>query len=112
MALSLRGDPKAAVENLILHGTNTQNAKLIETAFLVLQRYEAKIDDHAKLLATVQDLRTRFAPANSRSVLGEPKRQAGQLSLRTGGAAARTLPGLAPTEPAPQRHAFLPPGST
>ncbi|MCX7279056.1 MAG: response regulator [Burkholderiales bacterium] len=110
MALSLRGDPRAAVDNLVLHGTNTQNAKLIETAYLVLQRYEAKIEGHAGLMAAVQDLRTRFAPANARSVLGEPKRQAGGLILRTGGAAARTLPGLAPAEPAPQRHAFLPSG--
>jgi len=107
----LRGDPRAAVENLVLHGTNTQNAKLIETAYLVLQRYETKIEGHAGLMASVQDLRARFAQANARSVLGEPKRQAGQLSLRTGGPAARTLPSLAPAEPPPQRHAFLPSGT-
>jgi tetratricopeptide (TPR) repeat protein len=110
MALSLRGNPKGAVENLLMHGSNTLNAKLIETAHLVLQRYGDKIDGHTELQASVQDLRNRFAPANSRSVLGEPKRKAGELLLRTGGAAARALPGLQPEEPTLPRHAFLPAG--
>ena len=107
MSLSLRGDPKGAVEDLISHGNSTLNGKLIETAYLVLQRYGEKIDGHTSLLATVQELRTRFAPANARSVLGDPKRQAGELILRTGGTAARSLPGMQPVAPPEPRHAIM-----
>ncbi|WP_394790522.1 response regulator [Rhodoferax sp.] len=112
MSLSLRGDPKGAVQDLVAHGNATLNAKLIETAYLVLQRYEDKIEGHVGLMQTVQDLRTRFAPANARSVLGDPKRQAGQLMLRTGGAAARNLPGMKPPEPPEPRHAIMPTSPT
>ncbi|MEQ1660908.1 MAG: tetratricopeptide repeat protein, partial [Hylemonella sp.] len=51
MALSLGGDPAGAVRNLLIHGNETLNAKLIETAHLVLQRYGAKISDAAELQA-------------------------------------------------------------
>ena len=112
LSLSLRGDPKGAVEDLIAHGNTTLNGKLIETAYLVLQRYSDKIDGHASLLSKVQELRTRFAPANSRSVLGEAKRQGGELILRTGGAAARGLPGMKPVAPPEPRHAIMPPISS
>ncbi len=113
MSLSLHGDPRGAVDNLLAHGQSTHNARLIDTAFLVLQRYGEAIPDHAHLLASVQDLRTRFALAHSRSVLGEPQRPAGALILRTGGGHnARALPGWQPAEPPVPRHAFLPSAPT
>jgi len=89
MLLSMDGDPRAAVKNLIFHGTSTLNGKLIETAYLVLHRYADKIADAPSLSEVVQDLRIRYATHISRSALGEQKRQAGGLTLRTGGAPAK-----------------------
>ena len=84
MTLSMGGNPSAAVKDLIIHGEETLNAKLVETAYLVLQRYAAKVEDLEKLTEIVQALRTRFGPASVRPTLGEPKREAGALRLRTG----------------------------
>jgi hypothetical protein len=90
MSLSMGGDPQAAVKNLAFHGTATLNGKLIETAHLVLNRYAGKIADSQALGAMVQDLRTRFCSSSStRPALGEQKRQAGGLTLRTGSASAK-----------------------
>lgn len=90
MSLSMGGDPKAAVKNLIYHGNSTLNGKLIETAYLVLHRYAAKIADAESLSEIVQDLRTRFCINNTKATTGEQKRQAGGLTLRSGSASART----------------------
>lgn len=89
MSLSMGGDPQAAVKNLVFHGTATLNGKLIETAHLVLHRYAGKIADAPALGAMVQDLRTRFCSSSTRPALGEQKRQAGGLTLRTGSASAK-----------------------
>ncbi|MDO8252010.1 MAG: response regulator [Rhodoferax sp.] len=89
MLLSMEGDPQAAVKNLIFHGNSTLNGKLIETAYLVLHRYSEKIADAPALTEIVQDLRTRFCTHSSKPALGEQKRQAGGLTLRTGGAPAK-----------------------
>ncbi|MDZ4076402.1 MAG: response regulator [Hylemonella sp.] len=84
MALSLGGDPAGAVRNLLIHGNETLNAKLIETAHLVLQRYGAKITEAAELQAAVQQWRAKNGNPNLRPALGEQGRPAGGLSLRTG----------------------------
>ena len=84
MSLSLRGDPQAAVVNLIRHGQETLSGKLIETAYLVLHRYADKIKDVVELNAQVHDLRERYNTQITRAALGEQKRQAGGLTLRTG----------------------------
>ncbi|MDR3367682.1 response regulator [Rhodoferax sp.] len=84
MSLSMGGDPQAAVVNLIRHGTETLSGKLIETAYLVLHRYADKIGNSAELNALVHDLRVRYSTQITRAALGEPKRQAGGLTLRTG----------------------------
>jgi CheY-like chemotaxis protein len=85
MALSLAGDPKAAVQNLVHHGKATLNGKVIETAYQVLQRYAAKIGEAPELSAAVQELRSRYAQPAGKGGMGEQKRQAGGLMLRTGG---------------------------
>lgn len=85
MSLSMRGDPKAAAKDLILHGSSTLSGKLIETAYLVLHRYAGKITDAQELTDTVHDLRKRYSTQITRPALGEQKRQAGGLTLRTGG---------------------------
>ena len=86
--LSLGGDPKAAVKNLIFHSSATLNGKLIENAFLVLNRYTATIDDAESMKDIVLDMRTRFSTGRSRPALGGQQRQAGGLTLRTGGGQA------------------------
>lgn len=90
MQLSLGGDPKAAVKNLIFHSNETLNGKLIENAYLVLNRYSEKIDDAQSMKDIVQDMRTRFAAGSTRPALGAQQRQAGGLTLRTGGSTPPT----------------------
>ena len=90
MALSMAGDPTSAVKNLILHGKDTLNARLIDNAYQVLNKHAAKITDTSALTAAVQELRTRFGINNAKASLGEQKRQAGGLALRTGTRADKT----------------------
>lgn len=92
MQLSLRGDPKAAVKNLIFHSKATLSGKLIENAFLVLNRYADQIDDVQSMKDVVQDLRTQFALGSTRPQLGGPQRQAGGLTLRTRSVPAQPKP--------------------
>jgi cytochrome c-type biogenesis protein CcmH/NrfG len=86
MALSLSGNPTAAVKNLILHGRETLNARLIDNAHQVLRKHGAKIDNAAELTANLQELRSQYGLQNVKASLGEQKRQAGGLVLRTGAA--------------------------
>ncbi|WP_240538510.1 response regulator [Rhodoferax sp. PAMC 29310] len=92
MQLSMGGDPKAAVKNLIFHSNATLNGKLIGNAFLVLNRYAEKIDDAQSMKEIVQDMRTCFAAGSSRPTLGGQQRQAGGLTLRTGSGQAQSKP--------------------
>ncbi len=89
MSLSMGGDPRAAVQSLLEYGQATLNGKLIETAHLVLHRYAAKIPDAQQLSAVIQEMRVRFATNSNKPALGEQKRQAGGLTLRTGSAPAK-----------------------
>jgi cytochrome c-type biogenesis protein CcmH/NrfG len=92
MLISMQGNPEGAVNDLILHGNETLSGKLIETAHLVLHKYAHKIEDAPRLTQVVQDLRTRYATHSLKPALGEQKRQAGGLTLRTGGAPASKIP--------------------
>jgi len=83
MAQTLAGDPGAAVTELLAQGQQTLSSKLIETAYLVLNRYRAQIAQADTLETQVQMLRERFSSNVSRPALGEQKRQAGGLSLRS-----------------------------
>lgn len=89
VSLSMGGDPQASVKHLLFHGSTTLNAKLIETAHLVLHRYSDKIADAASLGEALHELRTRFATSSSRTGVGEQRRQAGGLTLRSGSAAVK-----------------------
>ena len=97
ISLSMRGDPQAAVRDLIKHGSNTLSGKLIETAYLVLHRYAEKMTDAHDLAEQVHKLRSRYSTQISRASLGEQKRQAGGLTLRTDGKNDKSPVGLAPT---------------
>ena len=84
MALSMGGNPTAAVKNLILHGKETLSARLVDNAYQVLQKHAAKIQDAEALGIAVQELRAISGVASGKASLGEQKRQAGGLALRTG----------------------------
>lgn len=87
MTLSLKGDPQGAVIRLIEEGQRTLNAKLIESAHLVLQRYQQRIPDHAALLQKAQALREKYRTTDIHAGLGEQAatgRAAGGLSLSSG----------------------------
>lgn len=87
MSLSLKGDPQAAVVRLLEEGGNTLNAKIIESAHLVLQRYEARIPEHGELKAQAQLLRERYRTTDIHAGLGEQShtgRAAGGMSLPSG----------------------------
>jgi hypothetical protein len=90
MTLSMGGDPVAAVKNLIHHGASTLSGKLIETAYLVLHRYAAKMTHEPQLAGLIADMRNRYNTHISRAALGEQKRQAGGLTLRAGSKSAKT----------------------
>lgn len=89
MTLSLAGDPKAAVNNLVRHGTSTLSGKLIETAYLVLHRYADKMHDVHDLAEHVHTLRSRYSTHITRASLGEQKRQPGGLTLRVDSTAGK-----------------------
>lgn len=87
MTLSLRGDPQSAVVKLLADGERTLNAKIIESAHLVLQRYEQRIPDHAELLKRAQALREKYRTTDIHAGLGEQAatgRAAGGVSLPAG----------------------------
>ncbi|MES2947086.1 MAG: tetratricopeptide repeat protein [Pseudomonadota bacterium] len=86
MSLSMSGNPTAAVKNLILHGRETLNARLIDNAHQVLLKHGAKITNAADFSADLQELRSKYGLQNVKASLGEQKRQAGGLVLRTGAA--------------------------
>jgi len=90
MSKTLEDKPGAAVEELVAHGKQTLNSKLIETAYLVLNRYPDKIADFVQWQSTINELRTRYNTPGIRPTLGEQKRQAGGLTLRIGGKPAPT----------------------
>lgn len=86
MSLSMSGNPAAAVKNLILHGRDTLNARLIDNAHQVLLKHGGKITNAAELAANLLELRSKYGLKNVKASLGEQKRQAGGLVLRTGAA--------------------------
>lgn len=87
MGLSLKGDPQGAVVQLLADGERTLNAKIIESAHLVLQRYEQRIPEHAELLKRAQAMREKYRTTDIHAGLGEQAatgRAAGGLSLSSG----------------------------
>ena len=83
MRQSLAGNPRAAVLELIEQGRSTCNAKVIESAWGVLKRYESRIQDAAALADMIQPLRERYQSYANKPVIGDKAgRQAGGVSLR------------------------------
>jgi CheY-like chemotaxis protein len=99
MSLSMSGNPTAAVKNLILHGRETLNARLIDNAHQVMIKHAGKIREAEQLGVSVQELRAKFGLHHVKASLGEQKRQAGGLVLRTGSAPAPKSTERAPSPP-------------
>lgn len=83
MRQSLAGNPRAAVLELRDDALRTQNAKVIESAWGVFKRYQARISDATELGTEIQALRLRYASFASRPAIGDKNlRQSGGVSLR------------------------------
>jgi hypothetical protein len=84
MTHSVTGSPGAAVEALLLKGSETLNAKLIELAGAVLHRHVAKIDNNEAIRLKIDELKRRFCTKGTQVSLGQGSgRSAGGLTLRT-----------------------------
>ena len=71
MTLSIKGDPQGTVVKLLEDGERTLNAKLIESAHQVLQRYTVRIADFTALSERTDALRERYRTSVQHSRLGE-----------------------------------------
>jgi CheY-like chemotaxis protein len=80
LTLSLAGKPGEAARHLLEHGHATLNARLIENAHLVLQKYADKIPDAETLQADIQQWRDRYGRVR-RPVLSEAARGVGGIRL-------------------------------
>lgn len=83
MNLSLKGEPRQAVESLLVKGQDSGNAKLIEMAGLVARRHQERIDDVQALLDRAATLATQFCtPTTHIAGVRRTGRSAGGLVLR------------------------------
>ena len=86
LAPSRSGEPGTAgkaVETLLAQGVATLNAKVIETAWRVLQRYESDIANATELAEKIEPWRQALGSAYNKPVLGDRNmRQSGGVSLR------------------------------
>ena len=71
MKLSLKGDPQGTVEQLLDAGERTGNAKLIESAHQVLQRYSERMSGFPALHERAEALRALFHTDARMARLGE-----------------------------------------
>lgn len=97
LSYSRNGDPAKSVLALTTAGSSTLNAKMVETAWRVLKRYEASIPNAAEMAQTLEPLRQSLGTAYNKPVLGDRNmRQSGGVSLR-GMDAPPLQPTMAPT---------------
>jgi tetratricopeptide (TPR) repeat protein len=81
--LGLDGNPTGAVQGLLELAHRTQNTKVIESAWGMLNRYKDRIDNFEALRDEVQALRVRYTSYANRVAIGDKNlRQAGGVSLR------------------------------
>ncbi len=96
VAHSLAGNHAAAVDALLMHGSETLNPKLIDMAHMALLRHHEKIAEAAEMRTRIDDLRKRYCGQGYQVHLGRNSgRQAGELALRaakTKAAAQAPLP--------------------
>ena len=83
MSHAISGSPAITVETLLLKGSQTRNAKLIELAGAVLNRHASSIEVFDALNTRVQDLKMRYCQKSAQINLGKnPLRSTGGLQLR------------------------------
>ncbi len=83
MRHAISGAPAMTVEALLLQGSQTRNARLIELAGAVLNRHAASIDLFDTLNTRVHDLKMRYCQKSAQIKLGKnPLRSTGGLQLR------------------------------
>lgn len=85
---SLNGEPRAAAQALITHGSKTLNTKLIDMARMVLQRHAEKISDTTDLQAQADALYAKLASATMPGIGSGAGRQSGGVALRMAGTPA------------------------
>lgn len=83
ITLSMSGDPGGAVRNLLAHATEALNVRLIDNAYQLLGKHGAKISDADALRVHALDLRRRAGAGNRKVSLGNQRRQAGGVVLRS-----------------------------
>lgn len=71
MKLSLKGDPHGTVVQLLEDGERTGNAKLIESAHQVMQRYSERMSGYPELQERLEALRERYHTTAPITRLGE-----------------------------------------
>ena len=84
MSMSMAGESAAAVKSLLLHGKATLNSRLVDNAYQLLQKHSIRTPESAELTQQIQELRAQCGTSNVKASLGEQKRQAGGLALRSG----------------------------
>ena len=77
------GNPTAALKALVVHGSQTSNAKLLDLADMLLNRHRGDIADAAGMGGMLQDMRSKFCRHSTQVQLGAGTgREAGGLKLR------------------------------
>lgn len=71
MTLTLKGDPQGTVVQLLAESERTLNAKLVESAYQVLQRYAERIPNAGELRERIEGLRARYDTSAPHARLGE-----------------------------------------
>jgi len=92
MTLAIKGDPRGTVVRLLQDGRETCNAKLIESAWQVLNRYAERIDDTDELRQQIGALRDSLQTHNQITRLGDassPNAAPGGVALPSGYKAPR-----------------------
>jgi CheY-like chemotaxis protein len=93
MGLAKEGNPEAGIKTLLVHGGKTQNAKLLDLADMVLQRYRDQVHHAHTMADMITDLRDKFCRNSTHVQLGANQgRQAGALNLRTNTPASPASP--------------------
>ncbi len=83
MTHSVTGSPAVAVKTLMVKGSETLNAKLLDLAGLVLAKHAAKITDAQTLHQMISDLKNKYCVQGMQVGLGHAgRRAAGGLNLR------------------------------
>jgi hypothetical protein len=82
VSLAMRGDPASAVQQLMIEGQTTLNAKLIETAYQLLLRYQSQVPDASTLSEAIEALRSRYSTRPNQAKKTNQTRQAGGLQFR------------------------------